>query len=306
MIDASVVGGDVQVDTSSDTYDAVFDLGHRLRLFDQPGTFRLSPAGLALGDYLVNNLGEKEICGRVLEIGTGSGAIALLLRRLGVTNLAATDISRLAVLTALRNELANFNNSMINFSHSDLFPAPHTRAPGRFDLVVFNPPGWRAPSKILKAALDGKDGSLNVNAMFHGDSVLLRFIQQLPRHLARNGRAIVGFNSLVGISDIIKRVQEKARAEGGHAVHFRLLERVEFPLFFYADEWVEKRALLLEEFERGRHDYSATYIAKDEAIHWFFEITELTLRDLSVHSRTEVRPQPATPIIDGQMSHERC
>src|SRR5919197_3092744 len=88
-----------------ETYGACFDLGHRFRLFDRPGTFRVSRAGLALGNHLVHNLRENEIAGRILEIGTGSGAIALLLRSMGAKSVIATDISALAVSTAKENEL---------------------------------------------------------------------------------------------------------------------------------------------------------------------------------------------------------
>ena len=263
-------------------YDACFELGHRFRLYDRPGTFRLSQAGIALGDHLVRNLRPSEITGRVLDIGTGSGAIALLLRRMGATSVAATDISASAVATARQNELANFGDAVIDFRHSDLFPSPDNGHRTRFDLIVFNPPGWRTPSDRLKAKLDEKRHSLDLEAMFYGDSVLLRFLEQLPEHLADNGRAIVGLNSLIGIADIIGR--------GGSTLGSRLLERIEFPLFFYTDEWREMRSCLLAQFERGRREYAARYVTRGDTIHWFYEITEVTVPELATSS-----PSPRTP-----------
>lgn len=269
---------------AGETYDACFDLGHRFRLYDRPGTFRVSQASLALGDHLIHNLRESELAGRILDIGTGSGAIALLLRGMGATSVAATDISASAVSTAKQNELENFGDSIIDFCHGDLFPGSTAGHQELFDLIVFNPPGWRTPSELLKAELDEKHRSLDLEAMFYGDSVLLRFLQQLPEHLSDNGRAIVGLNSLIGIADIIEGSQSTHRPSGGFTIHSRLLERIEFPLFFYTDEWLEVRNSLLAQFERGRQEYAATYVTKGDTIHWFYEITEVTVKELATSS----------------------
>ncbi|GGQ55365.1 N5-glutamine methyltransferase family protein [Couchioplanes azureus] len=268
-----------------ETYDACFDLGHRFRLFDRPGTFRVSQAGLALGDHLVRNVRESELAGRILDIGTGSGAIALLLRALGATSIAATDISASAVSTARQNELENFGDSVIDFWHSDLFPGAEAGHRERFDLIVFNPPGWRSPSELLKAELAAKRHSLDLEAMFYGDSVLLRFLKHLPEHLAQNGRAIIGLNSLIGIADIFGRSRSTDRPVNDATIHARLLERHEFPLLFYTEEWLQVRSSLLAQFEQGRHDYAATYVTKGNTIHWFYEITEVTVTE------------PATPSL---------
>ncbi|MFI5491520.1 methyltransferase [Actinoplanes sp. NPDC051859] len=255
------------------TYDVCFDLGHCFRLFDRPETFHVSQAGLALGDHLVRHLRERELGGRILEIGTGSGAISLLLRGLGASSISATDISAAAVSTARQNELANFGDAVIDFRHSDLFPD----SPRRFDLIVFNPPGWRTPSDVFKAELDEKHRSLDLAAMFYGDSVLLRFLHQLPEHLAPGGRAIIGLNSLVGIADIFGRSRSIQRPSGTATVHSEVLERIEFPLLFYTEEWLELRTSLLAQFEQGREEYAATFITRGNTLHWFYEITEVTV-----------------------------
>ncbi|WP_326673357.1 class I SAM-dependent methyltransferase [Streptomyces sp. NBC_01257] len=264
-----------------DTYDVCFEQGHRFRLFHRDETFHVSRAGLELGNHLVRNLTPGELSGRILELGTGSGAIALLLRSLGATSVTATDICASAVTTARQNELRNFGDSVIDFWHGDLFAGPETGREQLFDLIVFNPPGWRAPSDVLKAQLGERRSSLNLEAMFYGDSVLLRFLQQLPQHLAENGRAVLGLNSLLGIADIFDSSRSTHRPPGGLALHSQLLERVEFPLLFYTDEWLEMRHSLLDQFEQGRRDYAATYRAKGETIHWFYEITEVTVKALA-------------------------
>jgi release factor glutamine methyltransferase len=63
-----------EIESQRDSYDVYFGVGHLFRVFDRPGTFRVSPAGLAFGYYLVRNVGEQEIAGRILDMGTGSGA----------------------------------------------------------------------------------------------------------------------------------------------------------------------------------------------------------------------------------------
>lgn len=261
-----------------DSYDAYFGLGHLFRLFDRQGTFRVSPAGLAFGYYLVRNLGDGEIAGRILDMGTGSGALALLSRGMGAASIAASDISACAVVTAKDNEIENFGDSLIDYHVGDLFCDLDADRPSRFDLIMFNPPGWRTPSATLHAELQTRRSNLDLGAMFYGETVALRFIENLPDFLTEKGRAIVGFNSLVGISDIIERSRSMHRSENGSALRFRLLERIEIPLLFYTSAWHDAREPLLREFERGRREYKAAYVGRGETLHWFYEITEITVK----------------------------
>lgn len=74
--------------------------------------------------------------GRVLDMGTGSGAIAVALAHsrpdAGVT---ALDVSREALAVATRN--AQRNNANVRFLHSDWYGAVDGE---QFDLIVSNPP----------------------------------------------------------------------------------------------------------------------------------------------------------------------
>lgn len=279
---------------AKDTYEVQFGRGgHRFRLFDRPGTFRVSPAGLALGDWLANNLGAEEVNGRILDTGTGSGVIALLVRGMGATQVVATDISESAVSTAQDNELENFGDTSIDFRHCDLFAfGREGDQRQRFDLITFNPPGWRAPSAALREELDRHRCHLDLEAMFFGDVVMLRFLRQLPDFLAPSGRAIVGLNSLVGITDIIERSRSTDFRGDGPALQFRLLERIELPLLFYTDAWRDARGALLREFEAGREAYKADFLNAGDTINWFYEITEVTVE----------RPLPAQHAVQSARS----
>jgi release factor glutamine methyltransferase len=74
---------------------------------------------------------------RILDIGTGSGAIAIAVAA-NVPNarIVATDISKEALEVAHRNALRHRCEDRIEFLAADLFPDDDSR----FDLIVSNPP----------------------------------------------------------------------------------------------------------------------------------------------------------------------
>ncbi|MEU0007977.1 methyltransferase [Streptomyces sp. NPDC006314] len=246
-----------------------------LRLVDRPGVFKLSPAGLALGDFLVRSVDPCLLRGPVLDMGTGSGVQALLLRNIGVRSITATDISVAAVKTAAENELLNFPDSRIAFHTGSLFNGLATEGP--FDLIVFNPPGWRTPSDACRRELErGGITDLDLSAMFCGEKILLDFLLELPRHLTAGGRAVIGLNSLIGIRDVLSVFTH--RSAGDAAVDFRLIERHSFPLFFYTKGWQAARDILLGEFQRWREEAGAAFsVAADGTLYWSYEIVECRL-----------------------------
>ncbi|KAG1702839.1 Peptide chain release factor 1 [Nymphon striatum] len=104
----------------------------------------------------------------VLEIGTGSGAIAVSLAAEQLTvKIVATDISNDALETAARNALVHNVENRIEFVDADLFDGLE----GVFDLIVSNPPyipsddilelqkevQFFDPSRALDGGQDGLD-----------------------------------------------------------------------------------------------------------------------------------------------------
>ena len=74
---------------------------------------------------------------RVLDVGTGSGAIAIALsRNLRFPDVTAVDISAEALAVACEN--ARALHARITFLHEDVFR--YEPAPGSFDIIVSNPP----------------------------------------------------------------------------------------------------------------------------------------------------------------------
>ena len=116
-------------------------------------------------EYLVlevNNLIKENNFQNVLDLCTGSGAIALILKRDNPqVNVTASDISEKALMVAKQN--AEDNNLQVEFVTSNLFD----KVNGEFDIIVSNPPYIKDDEEIEEivknnephlALYGGKDG----------------------------------------------------------------------------------------------------------------------------------------------------
>lgn len=72
----------------------------------------------------------------VLDIGTGSGAIAISLAKYAAVNCVAVDICKNALDMAAHNAEKNGVSDRVSFIESDVFK----NVEGRFDVIVSNPP----------------------------------------------------------------------------------------------------------------------------------------------------------------------
>lgn len=115
------------------TSDAYF-YGMHLRV--EPGVLIPRPETEDLIDLILDRTGRRADM-RVLDIGTGSGAIALALaRHLPFSRLEAIDISEAALRVAREN--ARTLRADVDFQQADIFSwEPEPRS---FDIIVSNPP----------------------------------------------------------------------------------------------------------------------------------------------------------------------
>jgi ribosomal protein L11 methyltransferase len=72
---------------------------------------------------------------RILDLGTGSGVLALAARKFGARKIVATDFDADAVRTARQNEALNFTSLLIRWQRADV---KKLRVTARYDLVLAN------------------------------------------------------------------------------------------------------------------------------------------------------------------------
>ncbi|MDZ3994609.1 class I SAM-dependent methyltransferase [Pseudomonas sp. Teo4] len=263
----------------NDVYALYFGMGQRISLIDDPRVFRVSPAGEAFAELITRRFGGRHRDARFLDLGTGSGVHAILLRQLGMRNVTASDISQKAVETARANELLNMGEPRIEFVHGDLFDAV---LPGEgFDVILFNPPGWQTPSATFISALQKSTVAegLALETMFYGEQTLRQFFREAPRYLKPGGKLIVGLNSLVGIADVMRDLYQMH--EGCLHIDWSLLDRQEFPLLLYTEQWQALRPLLNEEVARWTSQGRAhcRFTAEGE-LFWSYEVIEFSFKPL--------------------------
>jgi len=144
---------------------------------------------------------EKRI--DILEIGTGSGCLAVsLAKALPRAKITATDISQEAL------EVARFNaarhNAQISFLHSDIFG--HEALPGKhFDIIVSNPPYVSSAELSRLQPEIGYEPSLALDGGNDGLAFYRRIIRGTPEYLKKDGLLIleIGYNQLEAVEKLI-------------------------------------------------------------------------------------------------------
>lgn len=136
---------------------------------------------------------------RVLDVFTGSGALAVSAARDGALSVTAVDVSRRAVATARINAL--LNGARVRALRGDMLGPVRGE---RFDLVLANPPyvpgasdelPARGPSRAWEG---GRDGRLLVD----------RLICEVPWVLAPGGSLLMVHSSITGEQQTLERLAE--------------------------------------------------------------------------------------------------
>jgi release factor glutamine methyltransferase len=149
---------------------------------------------------IVESVKRKPDARAVLDIGTGSGCIAVTLQKqLTAAAVTATDISAAALAVAWRN--AEKHGVTIEFLHGSLF----TPVAGRsFDLIVSNPPYIpTADIELLEQEVRDYDPFAALDGGSDGLSIYRELIPAAVEHLNPNGWLLVE----IGIGQVRDVVQ---------------------------------------------------------------------------------------------------
>ena len=155
-------------------------------------------------EELVRLMLKEDLDGKeILDIGTGSGCIAIsLAKNLPNAKVTALDISIDALEVAKKN--AKLNNVKVNFIHSDIFEYHSDK---KYDVIVSNPPYVTESEKTLmkKNVLDFEPDL----ALFVDDSYSLKYYEFVinfsKNHFNQNGQIFfeINENKRKGIENIL-------------------------------------------------------------------------------------------------------
>ena len=174
--------------------------GHRFKV--TPAVLIPRPETEQLIDMIIDENSASDL--RVLDMGTGSGCIAIsLARALKFAQVDALDVSSDALAVAREN--AALLKVKVRFFESDMLsPQP----PARYDIIVSNPPYvcWSERESMERNVLDYEPGQ----ALFVPDNDPLLFYKAIAAYAAqsleRGGRLYLEINQRFG--NEVKRLLE--------------------------------------------------------------------------------------------------
>lgn len=134
------------------------------------------------GTWLAKYKGARN---RAIDVGTGSGVLALQMARAGFQQVIATDINPNAIESVARQMRRLPVAPPIELEHADQFGADR----GPLDLIVSNPP-W----------MKGEVGRTLDLAMYFQDGFFERFYEQSLQRLAPGGRIVFVFSNIIELS----------------------------------------------------------------------------------------------------------
>ena len=156
-------------------------------------------------EYLVEktiNYYKKYFNGKVniLDIGTGSGSIAIALRKETNCNVTACDISDDALNVAKNNAI--MNDVIINFIKSDVF----SNINDKFDIIISNPPYISENEEIMNS-VDKYEPHLALYAEENGLYFYKKILKEAKEYL--NKKSMIAFEIGLLQKDEIVNIAKK-------------------------------------------------------------------------------------------------
>jgi release factor glutamine methyltransferase len=169
-----------------------------MQLFTLPGVFRPISDSWQLADAVCAEVRARDGQARVLEVGTGSGAIAVAAARCGA-DVTAVDVSGRALASAWLN--ARRHGTAIRVRRGSLMEPV---AGERFDVIVSNPPYVPCPRPDLPAR--GPERAWDAGP--DGRAVLDRLIAEAPSHLSPGGALLLVHSTINGEERTLEAMRE--------------------------------------------------------------------------------------------------
>jgi len=137
--------------------------------------------------FLIEQEVERYAQGRVLDMGTGTGVLAIEASQ-KADFVIGVDINKDA-LDYAKKKADVMNISNIKFVHSDLF-SYFKKNPDRFDLIIFNPP------YLPDHEGEEEEIKLQVSGGKKGYEILERFLSEASGYLVPEGKMLILFSTL--------------------------------------------------------------------------------------------------------------
>ena len=147
------------------------------------------------------NITNKEKVETILDIGTGSGAIAITLALETKSNITAVDVSKETLKVAIKN--AENLSANVKFVLSDLFKNINNK----FDLIVSNPPYIKSSvMKTLEQEVKNYEPILALDGGNDGLYFYKEIINKAPNFLNNNGYLAfeIGYDQAQEVKELLK------------------------------------------------------------------------------------------------------
>lgn len=139
---------------------------------------------------------------KILDLCTGSGAIALAIKKHTNAHVFASDISTKALYVAKKN--AKNLNLQLKFIHSNLFDGIKQK----FDIIVSNPPYIKTEDcKTLDVEVKNYDPIISLDGGVNGLKFYEIIAKDAPKHLTKNGEIVLEVG--MGQAPDVKKLLEK-------------------------------------------------------------------------------------------------